>query len=282
MTIHRKSPSVIDIAGKKSIIYTEVILMLLTLDVGNTNATIGFYDAEKLVFTARLSTDTKRTADQYAAELVSVAKLGDVALGEVNGAIISSVVPELTSTLKNAVKISCGVSARVLGPGLKNGLNIRIDNPAQLGADLVAGAVAAIASYELPCLVMDLGTATKISVIDADGVYRGCTISAGVAISLAALAGSAAQLPTVDLNIEVCPVYGTNTVTSMQAGIILGAASMLDGLCDRIEESLGQPIKTVVATGGLARDITRHCRRKHTYDPDLILRGLRIIYEKNT
>ncbi len=255
--------------------------MLLTIDVGNTNATIGFFDAQKLVFTARISTETKRTADQYAAELVAVSALGNVRLSDADGAIISSVVPELTATLKKAVRITCGVTARVLGPGLKNGLNIRIDNPAQLGADLVAGAVAAIASYELPCLVMDLGTATKISVIDADGVYRGCTISAGVAISLAALAGSAAQLPTVDLDIDVCPAYGTNTVSSMQAGIILGAASMLDGLCDRIEESLGQPIKTVVSTGGLSKDITKHCRRKHVYDPDLILRGLRIIYEKN-
>ena len=255
--------------------------MLLTIDVGNTNTAIGFYDGDKLVFTARLSTDTKRTADQYAAELCSVAALGKVSMNGVRGAIISSVGPELTATLKKAVGITCGVSARVLGPGLRNGLNIRIDNPAQLGADLVAGAVAAIASYKLPCLVMDLGTATKISVIDADGVYRGCTISAGVAISLAALADSAAQLPTVDLDINVCPAYGTNTVSSMQAGIILGTASMLDGLCDRIEESLGQSIETVVSTGGLARDITKHCRRKNVYDPDLILRGLRIIYEKN-
>lgn len=256
--------------------------MLLTIDVGNTNTTIGFYDGKELVFTARLSTDNKRTSDQYAAEIAAVASLGRVSLDAVDGAIISSVVPDLTATLKKAVGIVCGVSSRVLGPGLKNGLNIRIDNPAQLGADLVAGAVAAIQSYELPCLVMDLGTATKISVIDKDGVYRGCTISAGVAISLDALANSAAQLPTVDLDINVCPAYGTNTVSSMQAGIILGTASMLDGLCDRIEESLGQPIKTVVSTGGLARDITKHCRRSHIYDPDLILRGLRLIYEKNS
>lgn len=255
--------------------------MLLTIDVGNTNTTIGFYDGKELVFTARLSTDSKRTADQYAAELRSVAALGNVPLTAVDGSIISSVVPDITATLKKAVTIACGVNSRVLGPGLKSGLNIRIDNPAQLGADLVAGAVAAIASYELPCLVMDLGTATKISVIDADGIYRGCTISAGVAISLKALAGSAAQLPTVDLDINVCPAFGTNTVSSMQAGIILGTASMLDGLCDRIEESLAQTIKTVVSTGGLARDITKHCRRHHVYDPDLILRGLRIIYEKN-
>ncbi len=284
MLIHRKYTHIIDFKRKKSIIIIKSSggrTMLLTIDAGNTNTTIGFYDGKELVCTARLSTDTRRTAEQYAAELSAVATLKKASLDGVTGAIISSVVPELTATLKKAVSIVCGVNAKVLGPGLKNGLNIKIDNPAQLGADLVAGAVAAISSYELPCLVMDLGTATKISVIDADGVYRGCTISAGVAISLDALANSAAQLPTVNLDVDVCPAYGTNTVTSMQAGIILGTAAMLDGLCERIEENLGQPIKTVVSTGGFSREITKHCRRRHTCDPDLILRGLRIIYEKN-
>jgi type III pantothenate kinase len=256
--------------------------MLLAIDIGNTNMTVGFYDDKKLVSTVRLSTDSRRTADQYAVELGAVAGLQKIDITNVDGAIISSVVPDLTASVKKAVKLLCGVNAKVLGPGLKNGLNIRIDNPAQLGADLVAGAVAAISSYELPCLVMDLGTATKISVIDSNGVYRGCTISAGVAISLKALAGSAAQLPTVDLDINVCPSYGTNTISSMQAGIILGTASMLDGLCDRIEESLGEKIATVVSTGGYAEQITKHCRRKHIFVPSLILDGLRIIYEKNS
>jgi type III pantothenate kinase len=256
--------------------------MLLAIDIGNTNMTVGFYDDKKLVSTVRLSTDSRRTADQYAVELGAVAGLQKIDITNVDGAIISSVVPDLTASVKKAVKLLCGVNAKVLGPGLKNGLNIRIDNPAQLGADLVAGAVAAISSYELPCLVMDLGTATKISVIDSNGVYRGCTISAGVAISLKALAGSAAQLPTVDLDINVCPSYGTNTILSMQAGIILGTASMLDGLCDRIEESLGEKIATVVSTGGYAEQITKHCRRKHIFVPSLILDGLRIIYEKNS
>ncbi len=255
--------------------------MLLAIDIGNTNLTVGLYDNEELAFLARLATDKKRTAEQYAVELSQIAVLKGYPLSEIYGSIISSVVPELTAVIKKAVKILTGISAKVVGPGLKSGLNIKIDNPAQLGADLVAGAVAAVNKYELPCLVMDLGTATKISVIDANGTYRGCTISAGVGISLNALASSAAQLPSVNLDLEFCPAYGTNTVASMQAGIILGTAAMLDGLSDKIEESLGETVKTIVATGGLAPDIAKHCKRKIICEPNLVLDGLRIIYNKN-
>lgn len=255
--------------------------MLLATDIGNTNLTIGLYDNEKKIFISRLATDKSRTAEQYALELSGIAQLNKTSLKTVDGAIISSVVPELTEVIKNAILLLTGVRAKVLGPGLKSGLNIKIENPAQLGADLVAGAVAAVNNYELPCLVLDLGTATKISVIDKTGAYRGCTISAGVGISLNALAGSASLLPSVDLNTEKCPAYGTNTISSMQAGIILGTASMLDGLCDRIEESLGDKIGSVVATGGMAGVITKHCRRKSFLEPDLVLDGLRLIYGKN-
>mgnify|MGYP003294076650 CR=1 FL=1 len=256
--------------------------MLLAIDIGNTNLTIGLFESEKLIFLARLSTDKNRTAEQYAVEISQTALLEKKSMNTVTGAIISSVVPELTSEIKRAVFLLTGIVPKVLGPELKNGLDILIDNPSQLGADLVAGAVAAVYNYEMPCLVMDLGTATKISVLDKNGAYRGCTISAGVAISLHALASSASQLPTVDLNIEKCPAFGTNTISSMQAGILLGTASMLDGLCDRIENALGEKIKTVVATGGLSTHITRHCRRELICEPNLILEGLRIIYMENT
>lgn len=255
--------------------------MILATDIGNTNLTIGLYDNDEKVFIARLATDKSRTAEQYALELKAVAGLKNASLEEVDGAIISSVVPELTDVIRSAVKMLTGVKAKVLGPGLKNGLNIKIENPAQLGADLVAGAVGAINKYELPCLVLDLGTATKISVIDKTGAYRGCTISAGVGISLNALAGAASLLPSVGLNVDKCPSFGTNTISSMQAGIILGTASMLDGLCDRIEEAIGDKIKSVVATGGMAGVITKHCRRSSHLEPDLVLDGLKIIYGKN-
>lgn len=256
-------------------------MMILTVDIGNTNINFGIYENDALIFVATLSTDPKRTAEQYAVEINEIARLENIAIKDVSGAIISCVVPELTPVIKRAIFILSGVHAKVLGPGVKSGLNIKTENPAQLGADLVAGAVGALKKYKTPCLIIDIGTATKISVLDKSGAYRGCTISAGVMISLNALASKTAQLPTVNLDVESCPAYGTNTILSMQAGIILGTASMLDGLCDRIEESLGDKIATVVATGGLSGNITKHCKRKPVYEPNLILDGLKIIYDKN-
>ena len=204
--------------------------MLLAVDIGNTNVTIGLYDDTELIFLTRLATDTRRTSAQYASELNQIAALERISLSCVTGAIVSSVVPELTDVIVQAIHMLTGTCAKVLGPGLKSGLNIKIDNPLQLGADLVAGAVAAVNHYEMPCLVIDLGTATKISVLDRLGRYRGCTISAGVGVSLDALALSAAQLPTVNLDVSACPAFGTNTVASMQAGILLGTYKHLSDI----------------------------------------------------
>ena len=255
--------------------------MLLAVDIGNTNVSYGLFSDEKIVFRAKVATDKKMTAEQHAITLSAVAELKNITLKEINGAIISSVVPELTSLVKEAIAILTGVTAIVLGPGVKNGLPIRIDNPAQLGADLVAGAVGAIERFNTPCLVIDLGTATKISVIDSAGVYKGCTISAGVGISISALSGSAALLPDINIELEKCSAFGTNTVSSMQAGVILGTAAMLDGMCDRIEESLHEKVESVVATGGYASDIIKYCKRKITCEHDLIFYGLKSIFEKN-
>ena len=255
--------------------------MLLAVDIGNTNISYGLFDKEKIVFRAKVATEKKMTAEQHAVTLSAVAQMKKILLSDVDGAIISSVVPELTSPVKEAILILTGVNAIVLGPGVKSGLSIRIDNPAQLGADLVAGAVGALEKFHPPCLIIDLGTATKISVIDSGGVYKGCTISAGVGISLSALSGSAALLPDINIELEKCTAFGTNTVSSMQTGIVLGTAAMLDGMCDRIEESLGVNIKSVVATGGYASDIIKYCKRKINYEPDLIFYGLKAIFEKN-
>lgn len=255
--------------------------MLLAVDIGNTNILFGLFDENSLVFKARISSDRKITAEQYALAIKGVVNLKNAELENVHGAIISSVVPELTSLIKDAVIMLTGVEAIVLGPGVKSGLPIKIDNPAQLGADLVAGAVGAIDMYSAPCLVIDLGTATKISVIDASGAYRGCVISAGVGISLNALSGAASLLPVIDINSGSCPVYGTNTVSSMQAGIVQGTAAMLDGMCDKIETELGEKDINVIATGGYADAILPFCRRKIIYEPELILRGLKKIYDKN-
>ncbi len=256
-------------------------MMLLAVDIGNTNITIGLYSEDKLIFVSRLATERLHMPDQYAAELSAIFSLHSINTSDFEGAIICSVVPELTNVIKEAVGFITGHTPLIIGPGVKTGLNIKIDNPAQLGADLVAGAVGAIEKYPLPCLVLDMGTATKISIIDSKGNYRGCTISPGVKLSLNALSSGASQLSAISLDAPPSAI-GTNTVTSMQAGIVLGNAAMIEGLCGRIEDSLGEKSASIVATGGIAADIIRYCNMDITYDPDLILDGLRVIYNKNT
>jgi type III pantothenate kinase len=255
--------------------------MLLTLDLGNTNITLGVYDNEDLVFVSRLATNRNRTGDQYAVELLSIFALYGMSAKDIHGSILCSVVPELTGAMTAAVEAITKIRPKILGPGIKTGLNILTDNPAQVGADLVAGAVAAAAAYPLPCLVVDLGTATKISVIDADGSFCGCTIASGVAVSLDALAKSTSQLPNISLSAPA-KVIGTNTIDSMQSGTVFGTAAMIDGLCERIENELGVAAATIVATGGLSQDIVKCCKKTIVYDGELILNGLRRIYLKNS
>lgn len=254
--------------------------MILAVDVGNTNITLGGFNADTLRFTARLATDRSKTRDQYAVDLLQILRLYAIEPRAVDDGIISSVVPELSENIADALEHLTGRSPLRIGPGVKSGLNIRIDDPAELGADLVCTAVGAIKKYPLPCLVLDLGTATKISVIDETGAYLGCTISPGVKLSLNALSSGASQLPGLQLD-SPRSVIGTNSIASMQSGVVLGTASMLDGLCDRIDRELKTPAKTIVATGGLAERIVRHCEHTVIYDADLVLDGLLAIYKKN-
>mgnify|MGYP004481837699 FL=1 len=254
--------------------------MILAVDIGNTNVTFGLYIDGRLEVVSRTATDRARTAEQYAVEMSAIISLHKANATDCTGAIIGSVVPELTAVISDAIYLLTLARAKIIGPGVKTGLNIKIDNPAQLGADLVAGAVGALGKYETPMLVLDLGTATKISVIDSNGGYRGCTIGAGVRISLDALSKMTSQLPAISMAGEICPI-GTNTVTSMQSGTVLGTAAMLDGMCKRLEKALGEKIKTVVATGGIAADIIKNCETDIISDPNLVLDGLKMIYDKN-
>ncbi len=254
--------------------------MILTADIGNTNITLGVFDGDELVCISRLATQRHRTSEQYAVELSSIFSLEKIDTESVNGAIISSVVPELTRVFKNAITKVTGCDALVVAAGIKNGLKIKTDNPKELGADLVAGAVGAINQYKLPCLVMDLGTATKISVIDEDGTFVGCTIAPGIGISLDALAMRTSQLPTIELCAPKNPI-GTNTIECIRSGIVLGNAAMLDGMADKLEKDLGKPIKTLVATGGLAKEIIECCDKDIVLNKDLVLQGLLAIHRKN-
>ncbi len=253
--------------------------MLLTLDLGNTNLTVGVFNDDELVCECRLATDRSRTGDQYAVELLSVLQLNGIAPKAIHGAILSSVVPGLDAVLCTAVQRIVGVEPLLVGPGVKTGMNIRIDNPAQLGADLLVGAVAAAHKYGVPCIVWDLGTATTVSAIDGNGAFRGGAIMPGVATSLDSLISNASLLQRVHIKAPEHTI-GTNTGDSLRSGAVFGTASMLEGMCDRIEQELGTAA-TVVVTGGLGREIATACRRDTVYDDRLLLDGLRLIYDKN-
>lgn len=254
--------------------------MLLAIDIGNTNITMGVYDKDELVFVSRLATDRSRTSDQYAVEFKQIFALYDTPPDGFDGAAISSVVPELSVAMSEAVKKLTGCKPMILGPGTKTGMNILIDNPAQLGADLLAGCVGAAALYPLPCLVIDLGTASKISVIDRNGSFCGCTIAPGIGISLDALSARTSQLPSISLKTPKKAI-GKNTIDSMQSGTVFGYASMIDGLCEKLEDELGDKVMTTVATGGLAKDLVKSCKRDIAYNGELILYGLKVLFEKN-
>lgn len=254
--------------------------MILTIDIGNTNMNLGLFDGDTLFMRARLVTERQKTEDQFAVEFTQLFSMHQIPPQQIDGCIISSVVPEITVAVSTAIQWLTKKKPMVLQPGLKTGLNILIDNPAQLGADLAAGAVGASANYPLPAFVIDLGTATKIYAIDKNRGFRGCMIAPGIAISLKALTDTSSLLPTISLE-PPQKACGTNSVESMQSGVILGTAAMIDGLLDRFTEELGEP-KSILATGGLSSFIVPICRHKVQYDGNLILKGLKAIYEKNT
>lgn len=252
--------------------------MVLAIDVGNTNIVLGVMQGDELICSGRLATNSNETDDEYAMKLYSFLQLHNA--NDIEGAIISSVVPALISTLKKAVKMACNVDALVVGPGIKTGLSIKIDDPAQLGADLVVGAVAAKAKYPCPIIIFDLGTATTGSVIDKNGCFIGGIITTGVKTSINALASGTALLPQIDISAPKKTI-GTNSVDSMKSGCVTGTAVMIDGFIDKFQEELGQEA-TVVVTGGLGKGIASCCKHDIIIDENLLIDGLKIIYEKNS
>lgn len=253
--------------------------MLLAIDIGNTNITFGAYDGDVLLFTARLATDPKHTSDQYAYEIKNILSLYGKHLSDVEDCIIASVVPNVESAIKKALSTVCEIVPLSVGPGIKTGLNIKIDNPAQLGADLAVGAVGAINEYTLPCIIVDMGTATTICAVDESGSFLGGLIGAGVKLTLKALTENTAQLPSTDITAPAS-IIGKNTTDCMKSGLVYGTAAMIDGVIERMKEELGE--KTcVIATGGLSKEIIKYCKTDIIYNENLLLEGLRIIYEKN-
>lgn len=253
--------------------------MLLAIDIGNTNIVLGCFNGDEILFRERISTNRQATDLEYASAIRMAFDIHQIRPEQIGEAIISSVVPSVTATLRQAVRKYTGCEAMVVGPGIKTGLSIVIDNPAQLGSDLVVDAVAGAAEYPVPLIIIDMGTATTVSVIDSQKRYIGGMIMTGVAVSTDALVSRTAQLPRIALEAPK-HVIGTNTIDSMKSGVMYANASALDGIVERIEEELGEPC-TVVATGGLAGVITSLCKRAYILDEDLLLKGLYLINQKN-
>ncbi|MBR2934952.1 MAG: type III pantothenate kinase [Oscillospiraceae bacterium] len=253
--------------------------MLLAIDIGNTNIVIGGIEDDKIVFEARIATERVKTSDQYGAEIKNMLGLFGVKVSDLHDCIISSVVPPVFNSVHTGVMKVTGKAPIVVGPGIKTGLNIHVDSPSQVGSDRIVIAVAALAEYEPPLTLLDLGTATTIEVVDKGNVYLGGCIIPGVRISLEALTNRASQLPGIQLD-RPKKVIGKNTVDCMRSGVMYGAAAMLDGMIQRVEEELGYPT-TVVATGGMAQFVCPLCRRDIKLERDLLLKGLNLIYKKN-
>ena len=253
--------------------------MLLAIDIGNTNLVIGCFRDDKIMFKARIATDRTRTSDQYGVEIKNMLEAYGVKRSDIDDCIISSVVPPVFNSVRTGVIKIIGKQPMVVGPGLKTGLNIHVDVPSQVGSDRIVIAVAALAEYKAPLLLLDLGTATTIESVEPDNVYMGGVIIPGVRVSLDALTSRAAQLPGISLD-QPKQVIGKNTVDCMRSGMMYGTAAMIDGLVERMEEELGHRC-TLIATGGLAQFITPLCKRDIILEKDLLLKGLNIIYKKN-
>lgn len=253
--------------------------MILAVDIGNSNIVLGGMEDMNIVFEARIRTDATKTSDEYCIDLKNILDIYDIRREQLEGAIIASVVPQVLNSIKTAIKKLTGKNSLVVGPGLKTGLNIKVENPSQVGADLVVGAVAALRSFQPPMIVIDMGTATTMIVLDQSGAFIGGSISPGVRISQEALTNGTALLPGLQLDAPRKAI-GRNTIDCMRSGIMLAHACMIDGMVERMEAELGCKT-TVVATGGIAKFVLPMCRTSILYDKDLLLKGLAMLYREN-
>lgn len=253
--------------------------MILTVDIGNSNIVLGGVDGVKIVFEARLRTEATKTSDQYCVDLKILLDVYGISASDIEGAIISSVVPQVLNSFQTAIKKLTGKSSLVVGPGLKTGLNILLENPSQTGSDLVVGSVAALREHKAPLIIIDMGTATTMIVLNEQGSLIGGCIAPGVKISMDALTDRTALLPGLQLD-QPKKAIGRNTIDCMRSGIMMGSACMLDGMIERMEEELGCKT-TVIATGGIAKFIVPLCKREIIYDKDLLIKGLATLYRDN-
>lgn len=253
--------------------------MILAVNIGNTNITIGAVKGKTIVHQARLRTDLTKTSDEYAIDLKMLLSIRDISVSEIEGAIIASVVPQVLNAVKTALTKLFTRNILVVGPGIKTGLNIRIDNPAQTGADLVVGCVAALKIRKPPLIVINMGTATTLMVLDKNGTMIGGSICPGIRVSMEALTQRSALLPGIQLE-QPKRTIGRNTVDSMRSGIMIGTAAMLDGMVARMEEELGDKV-SVIATGRIGQYVVPLCKTPMHYERDLVIQGLAALYWEN-
>ena len=254
--------------------------MILTVDIGNTNIVLGCFDNGQIRFTARIATERKKTDMEYAVSFRNILELYHVDRTDIEGGIIACVVPVLSAVVSSALRLLTGKEPLVIGPGVRTGLTVVSGNMATLGNDQVADAVAAVEEYPAPMIIVDMGSANVLIAVDERKRFIGSVIAPGTVISATALAESCDALPQVALE-KPRSILGTSTAESMKSGIVYGAAAMLDGMLQRIEEHIGAPC-TVIATGGVAPAIVPYCRREMLLDPQLLLKGLYYIYKRNT
>ena len=253
--------------------------MILAVDIGNTHILLGGFDDQEILFTELLTTNRHSTDLEYAALIETALRVNRLDFTTVDGAIVSSVVPSVTNNIRTAIERFTGVTPLIVGPGVKTGLKIRTDNPAQVGADLVMAAVAGIREYKVPQISIYMGTATTFSLIDENKTFLGTSIGAGMGVAADALCEKTSQLPSVAFETPK-KVIGTNTIDSMKSGLMYQTASAIDGMIDRIEEEYGSKC-TIVATGRYAASVVPLCHHTIHCDPDLILKGLMEVYRKN-
>lgn len=253
--------------------------MLLVIDVGNTNMVLGVYKDTELLDHWRIATDRQRTTDEYGVLIRELFYLNDFRADDINAIIISSVVPPVVPTLERMCQRYFGLSPLLIGPGVKTGMDIRYDNPREVGADRIVNAVAAYEKYGGPVIIVDFGTATTFCAVDAKGVYLGGSICPGIGISTEALVQRTAKLPRIELK-RTDSVICRNTIESMQAGVFYGFVGQVEGIVSRMRRELDMSAR-VVATGGLAVVIAPATTTIDVVEPMLTLEGLRIIYERN-
>ena len=254
--------------------------MILTIEIGNSTITLGCVEGEDIRFQCRINTDRVKTSDTYCIDLKTLFEVYGVELSTIEGVIIASVVPQVLNSVRTAIRKLLGKEPLVVGPGIKTGLNIRLENPAQTGAGLVAADVAALAEHKPPMVIIDMGTATTMTVLDPEGAHLGGCVCPGVKIGLDALTARTSLLPGIQLD-SPDRALGRNTADAMRSGVMFGTAAMLDGMIDRFQAETGWDF-TVIATGGLASRIVPLCRHKIIFDRYLIIKGLVKLYRENT